>query len=268
MLKAERELRIINRIRSDKIVKLSELSAAIGASENTIRRDLKRLQETGVLKRTHGGAILTESPHNMHSADDVEWLVRQNQFPVEKSRIGKKAVEMVGDGETIILDAGSTTIEIAKNLRGKRNLTVVTNAVNIGLELAHGEVVTVVLTGGILREYSQSLVGPLAEGFLSGIHVDRMFLSACGVTIEAGITNSNTAEVPIKRAMIKAAREVILVVSRDKIGKQSFTQIAPLGQGGWNCRHSIRRDRSRRCRRDHDERQLPGRRSCGAVHRG
>jgi DeoR family fructose operon transcriptional repressor len=183
----------------------------------------------GILKRTHGGAVLTEDNRETHSSDDVDWLARLKQSPAEKERIGKLAAGLVHDGEAIILDAGTTTMQIARHLREKRNLTVVTNAVNIGLELARNESITVVLTGGILRELSKSLVGPLTEEFLIGsIHVDTLFLSAGGVSIDAGVTNANTIEVPIKRAMIRAARQVILVVTKEKIEKQSFTQITPL----------------------------------------
>ena len=229
MLRAEREFKIINKLRAERIVHLSDLSTAIGVSENTIRRDLQRLQDTGILKRTHGGAVITEEDHDTHSSDDVDWLARESQSPAEKQRIGREAANLVHDGEAIILDAGTTTMQIARNLREKRNLTVVTNAVNIGLELARNANLTVVLTGGILRELSKSLVGPLVEDFISGsIHVDRLFLSAGGVSTDAGITNANTIEVPIKRAMIRAAREVILVVTHQKIGRRSFTQIAPL----------------------------------------
>jgi DeoR/GlpR family transcriptional regulator of sugar metabolism len=120
-------------------------------------------------------------------------------------------------------------MQIARNLHERRNVTVLTNAVNIGLELARSELLTVVLAGGILRDMSKSLVGPMTEDFLGqGIHVDLMFLSAGGVSVEAGVTNANTIEVPVKRAMIKAARQVVLVVTHDKIGKQSFTSIAPI----------------------------------------
>jgi DeoR/GlpR family transcriptional regulator of sugar metabolism len=229
MLRAERELKIVNKLRAERIVHLADLSSAVGVSANTIRRDLQRLQETGILKRTHGGAVLTEDNLEAHSPDDVDWIARQKQSPAEKERIGQAAARLVMDGEAIILDAGTTTMQVARHLRDKRNLTVVTNAVNIGLELARSNQITVVLTGGALRDLSKSLVGPLAEDFLTGnIHVDRLILSAGGVSVEAGVTNANTVEVPIKRAMIRAAREVILVATHEKMGRRSFTQIAPL----------------------------------------
>jgi DeoR family transcriptional regulator, fructose operon transcriptional repressor len=229
MLRPERELKIINKLRVDKIVHLADLSSAIGVSENTIRRDLQRLQGLGILKRTHGGAVLVEDSKENRNSEDVDWLVRLKQSPLEKERIGRKAAGLVHDGDAIILDAGTTTMQVARHLQEKRNLTVVTNAVNIGLELARNDSITVVLTGGILRELSKSLVGPLTEEFLIGnIHVDTLFLSARAVSIAAGVTNANTIEVPIKRAMIRAARQVILVATSDKLGKQSFTQITPL----------------------------------------
>jgi DeoR family transcriptional regulator, fructose operon transcriptional repressor len=229
MLRAERELRIINRLRSEKIARLSDLAADIGVSENTLRRDLQRLHETGILRRTHGGAVFAEDSRDTHGIDDLDWLARLRHLPAEKERIGKAAAALVQDGEAIILDAGTTTMQIARHLHDRRNLTAVTNAVNIGLELSPRGAITVVLTGGILREISRSLIGPLAEDFLgASIHADRLFLSAGGVSLEAGVTNANTIEVPVKRAMIKAAREVVLVVTGDKVGRRSFTQVTPL----------------------------------------
>lgn len=229
MLRPERELRIINRLRSEKILRLSDLAADIGVSENTLRRDLQRLQETGILRRTHGGAVFAEDSRETQGTDDLDWLARARHFPAEKERIGKAAAALVQDGEAIILDAGTTTMQIARHLHDRRNLTAVTNAVNIGLELSSRGTITVVLTGGILREISRSLIGPLAEEFLgASIHADRMFLSAGGVSLEAGVTNANTIEVPVKRAMIRAAREVILVVTGDKVGRRSFTPLTPI----------------------------------------
>jgi DeoR family fructose operon transcriptional repressor len=229
MLRPEREFMIINKLKVERVVHLAELSVSIGVSENTIRRDLQRLEERGILKRTHGGAVLAGEAQDSHNSDDIDWLARQKQSPAEKERIGREAARLVHDGEAIILDAGTTTMQIARLLHEKRSLTVVTNAVNIGLELARNSDITVMLTGGILRELSKSLIGPLAEEFLSNsIHVDRLFLSAGGVSVDAGITNANTIEVPIKRAMIRAAREVVLVVAHEKVGRRSFTQIAPL----------------------------------------
>jgi len=228
MLKPERELSIIRQLRASGVVRVSGLSEMLGVSENTIRRDLHRLQNLGILKRTYGGAILCEDSKGL---DDIEWQERARKFPKEKERIGYAAAEMIKDGEAIILDAGTTTMQIARCLNNERNLTVVTNAVNIGMELSNKKGVTVVLTGGIFREISVSLVGPLAEDFLNNnIHVDKVFLSAGGVNVENGVTNANTIEVPIKRAMVRAAKETILVVTHDKIGKSSFTQIVPINE--------------------------------------
>jgi DeoR/GlpR family transcriptional regulator of sugar metabolism len=229
MIRAEREQMIIHHLRAQRIVRLADFTALLDVSENTIRRDLQRLEEVGILKRTHGGAILAEDSRDSRGADDFDWMARTKLMPAEKERIGRRAAEMVRDGDSIMLDAGTTTIQVARNLHARRDLTVVTNAVNIGLELSGAASITVILTGGMLREVSKSLVGPLAEEFLAAsIHVDRLFLSARGASLEAGLTNANTVEVAIKRAMIRAAKEVVLVVTHDKLGARSFTQIAPV----------------------------------------
>lgn len=225
MLREERKASIVNLFRHNNIIQISELSKMLSVSKNTIRRDLEALERQGLIERIHGGAI---SRSERGGAIDLSWQERESKFQKEKRRIGYKAAQMIEDGESIILDAGTTIMQVARCIN-KRNLTVVTNAVNIGMELSGKKGITVVLTGGILREISVSLVGPLAEDFLNNnIHVDKMFLSAGGVDGENGVTNANTIEVPIKRVMIRAAKEVILVVTHDKIGKKSFTRVVPL----------------------------------------
>lgn len=226
MLRAERDLNITRWLRVNHVVGISKLSKRLGVSENTVRRDLHRLEKIGILRHIYGGAVLNE---DSQGRDDLEWRKREGKFAEEKERIGRAGAEMVKEGEAIILDAGTTTMQIVRFLNNKSDLTVVTNAVNIAMELSDKKEITTVLTGGIFRKISLSLVSSLAEGFLdTGIHVDKVFLSAGGVNLENGVTNSNSIEVPIKRAMIRASKEVILVVTHDKIGKSSFTQIVPI----------------------------------------
>ncbi len=226
MLRLERESRIIRWLKRARVAQVSDLGKALGVSENTIRRDLHRLEKMGVLKRVYGGAVLNE---NSQGLDEVGWQERESMFGEEKEKIGRAGAEMAKDDEAIILDAGTTTMQIARFIDNRTNLIAVTNAVNIASELSQKEDITVVLTGGIFRKISVSLVGPQAEYFFNNeIYVDKAFISAGGVSAEAGVTNANSAEIPTKKAIIRAAREVILVVTHDKIGKRSFSQIVPI----------------------------------------
>ena len=226
MMEPERDLNIIRLLKRERVIRVLDLSKRLGVSENTIRRDLRRLEKTAILKRKYGGAVLNE---NSQGLDDLEWRERERKFAEEKHRIGQAAAEMIKEGEAIILDAGTTTMHIARFISNRSNLTVVTNAVNIAMELSANEKITVILTGGVFRKISLSLVSPLTEAFLdTGIHVDKVFLSAGGVSAQFGVTNPNTTEVPIKKAMVRAAKEVILAVTHDKIGKRSFSEIVPI----------------------------------------
>jgi len=224
MLEAERHQTIIKEIKENGVVRVSDLSRLFDVSQNTIRRDLQKLEEEGLIRRTHGGAILKDF------YDDVSppFTIRETKFKDEKQRIGQKAAEFIQEGETIILDAGTTVAQVAKNINNKRDLTVITNAVNVALELSHHRGIVTILTGGIIMETINCLVGYPAEEFLSKVHVDKAFLAAGGVTVKEGLTNPNPFEVPAKKAMIKAAEEVILLVAHNKIGNIALAPIAPI----------------------------------------
>jgi len=223
MLEVERHQTIIKEIKQNGVVRVSDLSRLFDVSQNTIRRDLQKLEEEGLIRRTHGGAILED-----FYGIDLPFVSREDKYREEKQHIGQKAAELIKDGETIILDAGTTVAQVARNIKNKRNLTVITNAVNVALELANSREILTILTGGIIREVTNCLVGYQAEEFLSKVHVDKVFLAAGGVTVKEGLTNPNPFEVPVKKAMIKAAEEVILLVAHNKIGNIALAPIAPI----------------------------------------
>jgi len=223
MLEVQRHQGIIKQIKQNGAVRVSNLSKLFGVSQNTIRRDLQKLEEEGLVKRTHGGAIL----ENFYGID-LPFIAREDTYQEEKQRIGKRAAEIIQDGESIILDAGTTVAQVARNIKNKHNLTVITNAVNVALELADCREILTILTGGIIRGVTNCLVGYQAEEFLSEVHVDRLFLAAGGISVEEGLTNPNPFEVPVKKAMIKASEEVILLVAHNKIGNVSLTPITSI----------------------------------------
>lgn len=219
----ERRRQIMALLQAQGRVSVAMLAEQFGVSEATIRRDLAVLEQMGVLQRTHGGAIRPEP---------IGWELRLEEraalYLDEKVRIGKKAAELIRDGEIILLDAGTTTFQIAKAIKGCRQVTVVTNALNIATELFGSPGVEVILIGGILRTPTAAAVGPLAEEMLARVNVDKVFLATNGLSLERGLTTPHPGEARTKQAMAAAGREVIVVADHSKFGKIYFAQIIPL----------------------------------------
>ncbi|MFZ5815962.1 MAG: DeoR/GlpR family DNA-binding transcription regulator [Bacillota bacterium] len=224
MFPEERRRVILERMKSGIAVKVSALSAEFGVSESTIRRDLRELEESGLLERTHGGALPAES-----TLAEPTFAEKTDQQLAEKRAIGAMAAGLVRDGDSVILDAGTTTLEIARALRDRRNLTVVTNAFHIAAELADSDGIHVIVTGGSVKGNTLALVGPVAERSLEEVHVDWAFVGTNGIDLEGGLTTPTQAEASVKRRMIRAARQAVVVADSSKVGKVAFATIAPLG---------------------------------------
>jgi DeoR/GlpR family transcriptional regulator of sugar metabolism len=221
-MRMERQITILSFLRNSHVVQIKELSERLGVSQNTIRRDLKRLEEGGLVTVTHGGAVgVRNAPMGMPLD------IREDQYAEEKLRIGRKAAELVRDGEAVILDAGTTTERIVPGLKDRKSLTVITNGLNIALSLQGIPGITALLVGGVMNETTGCTAGFYAEEFLRQFHVNTAFVSAGGVTTE-GVMNTNAFEVRIKRSMIQAADKVVLVVTGEKIGKNSLAPFAGL----------------------------------------
>ena len=223
LLGAERRLKIKKLLREEGSVQVSQLSELFNVSEVTIRRDLAKLEKEGSVKRIHGGAMAIDS-----NAPIFSFLSRAQEKAREKELIGKKAAELVNNGNTIILDSGTTTSEVAKNLKGYKNLKVITNALNIALELAENPEISVVVPGGSLKGPSLSLVGSQVIEFVRNVNVDIAFLSVQGVSLEKGLTNNSISDLYLKRAIIDAAKEVLLVVDSSKFNKVGLYTVAPV----------------------------------------
>ncbi|MBO9605162.1 MAG: DeoR/GlpR transcriptional regulator [Paenibacillaceae bacterium] len=205
-------------------VKLTELSKRFGVTEVTIRRDLEKLERKGVLHRTFGGAVLSQSR-------DVSMSKREHTMSDEKERIGKAAAALVRPGESIFLDSGTTTLQVARYLDPELPITVVTHAISIVTELqSRSKSMKVIVLGGMLWEGSSSLVGPSTEEALRKYAFDRAFISATGVTVEHGFSNSNIFELQIKRMAALQAKEANVVVDRSKFGVRSLASYASLDQ--------------------------------------
>ncbi|NOY07440.1 MAG: DeoR/GlpR transcriptional regulator [Spirochaetes bacterium] len=222
MLQLERQLEIMNLLQKEEVIRIKTLSDKFRVSVNTIRRDLKHLASEGYLNITHGGAVINRDLKMGMTLNE-----RQISFIAEKRRIGLKSAELIADGEAIILDAGTTTEQVAKAIKNRRGLTVITNAFNIAKELHDIPGITVVLTGGILNNITMSAAGFHAEQFVKQFHVAKAFISAGGVTLD-DVTNTNGFEVQIKRNFMAVAEEVILTVNHQKIGREALVSFAKI----------------------------------------
>lgn len=218
----ERKRAILDWLTEKGKVKVVELSEAFDVSEPTIRRDIKELDEKGLLIRTHGGAIALEEREHEPSFHE-----KQDKFHKEKESIGKLAASLIKDGDTLLLDSGTTTLQIAKELNAK-GITVVTNSLDIAYELEKKQEIEVVLTGGIMRWNTRAMVGAVADEALKRFHVDVAFLGTNYISIEGGLTTHNMMEATTKSNMIKIAKKVFVVCDHTKFDKTTFYQIASL----------------------------------------
>jgi DeoR family transcriptional regulator, aga operon transcriptional repressor len=225
LLVEERRRRIMELVESQERVTVEELVGRFGVSAVTIRGDLDALALGGLLIRSHGGAL-----KRTESADDVPIAVKETLNHAEKVRIGRAAAQMINDGETIMLDSGSTTVEIARQIRllKLQNLNVITNALNIAMELASIPFVRLIMIGGIVRQMSYSLAGPPAEQTLRHLHADRLFLGVDGLDPEIGLMTPDVLEAQLNALMIKVSREVVVVADSSKFQRRSLSVIAGL----------------------------------------
>jgi DeoR/GlpR family transcriptional regulator of sugar metabolism len=202
-----------------------DLAMDLAVSEVTVRQDLDILEKQGLLRRTHGGAIL--SPKISY---ERSFQFEETSFREEKERIGRVAAEMVSDGDTIILDVGTTVTEVARNLQTRKGLTVFTNALNIAILLEDYPAITVIVTGGTLRAKQHSLVNPYGRLILEKVHVDLAFIGANGIEAQHGVTNVNIAEAEMKFLFIQAAQRRVVLGDSSKVGNVALAKIAGLDQ--------------------------------------
>jgi DeoR family fructose operon transcriptional repressor len=222
MFAEERKQQILAALQRSPAVRVVDLGRALRASAASIRRDLADLERSGLLKRTHGGAV-----SNRVAVAEPSLAEKKDRHQAEKALIATFAAGLVEHGDTIFLDAGSTTRAIALELQHRSGITVVTNALNIAWDLAAADI-EVILTGGQMRPGVLSQVGPIAEHAIAGLHVDMLFLAANGVDLEKGVTTPNLVEAQTKRAMVDSARQVILVVDHSKFGHVAFGRVCAL----------------------------------------
>ena len=223
LLNEERRREILGILHRDGRVLVKDLARQFRISQITIRKDLEFLDGQGVVQRTHGGAL----PVQTGALLDPSLREKEKLHRKEKTQIAHAAARLVEEGQSVLLDSGTTTTAIARSLKDMARLTVITNAINIAAELA-GTHIEVILTGGMLRKNSFSLVGPLAERTLRQLSADILFLGVDGFDTKAGLFTPNLLESEVNRAMVEIARRTIAVCDSSKFGRRSLCNIMPV----------------------------------------
>ncbi|WP_040984973.1 DeoR/GlpR family DNA-binding transcription regulator [Oceanobacillus jeddahense] len=220
MLVEERQQKIVTLVNERKSIRVTELSTIFSVTEETIRRDLEKLEKEKKLLRSHGGAISITSSDGL----EIPYFEREVTNVNEKKEIADEAANQVVEGDKLILDASSTAWYMAKNLPDIP-LTVLTNSIKVAIELSTKKQITVISTGGTLLSKSLSYVGPLAEASLDSYHVTKAFISCKGFHLENGISESNEQQARVKKKMIERADTTYLMVDHSKFGVQAFSPI-------------------------------------------
>jgi len=218
-----RREKIFELIEEDGSAKVVELAKIFKVTEPTIRQDLEKLEKDGLVSREHGGAYLK----NIESQVRNFSLANQQNID-KKEKIAQKCLEFIESGDSIILDSGSTTTEIAKKLKGFKNLRVITNALNIAMMLGSEPGIELVVTGGEFKPPTLSLTGQKAADFFKGINVQKLFLATAGLSLKSGLTYPSISDLVVKKAMIEAAETTYLVADSTKIGKSAFASLGAL----------------------------------------
>jgi DeoR/GlpR family transcriptional regulator of sugar metabolism len=224
----ERQTHIARIVEEHGRARVNDLATRFGVSSVTIRKDLLVLENEGRLVRTHGGAIVPE-----RSRPELAFEIRERLQQAEKSRIGTTAAGLVQDGESIVMDASTTALAVARRLAargGWSQLTIITNGLRLASELAGSSGITVLMLGGRVRWEALSVVGQLGDGLFARINVQKAFVGAAGFTIESGLSDATDEEAQIKRSMIAAAREVIAIVDSTKWERAAFATFCPTDQ--------------------------------------
>lgn len=224
MLSVTRRNKIVEILKKENQITTQQLGEILGVSGATVRKDLQELENQGILRRIHGGAVLAAEYHQSSSYKDFHHRSQKN---VEaKKAIGREAAQFISKGKTFFLDASSTVLHFVPYFRGREGLTIVTNGLYTALDVKEIGDINVIVTGGIVRPQSGALEGLLGESILSIINADIMFTSAHGFNIKDGLTDFNVYEVELKRKMVSKSKKIIALLDHSKLGYTSTTQFA------------------------------------------
>lgn len=219
----ERRQALLEWIESEGRISVEQVCARFGVSEATSRRDLNVLARMGKARRVHGGAIRVKSAH-----PEEPFLQREFKNSEEKQRIGCAAAALVKEGETVFLASGSTTLAVARQLLGRRNLTVITNSLPVIELMKDEESISLLAVGGLLRKSELSFIGHIAEQAISELRADKVFIGTHAIDLENGLTSDYLPEVMVDRAILRIGREVILVADHTKFGLVAPAFVAPI----------------------------------------
>ncbi len=219
----ERQKQILSLLTQQGRLSVAEIVEQFSISEATARRDLETLASQGKAQRVHGGVIAIEQ-----APPELPILEREREQAEEKAQIGRTAANLVGSNETIFLGSGTTVLEVARNLRDHKNLTVITNSLPVLNVLAGLKEITVISLGGMLRESELSFIGHITEQALTEVRVDKVFMGTRGLSLEHGLTNDYLQETLTDRAILKIGREVVIVADYSKVNRVSTVLLAPL----------------------------------------
>jgi len=219
----ERQKQILTLLTRQGRLSVTEIVEQFSISEATVRRDLESLASQGKAQRVHGGVIAIEQ-----APPELPILERENEQPDEKTRIGRAVASLITDKETVFLGSGTTVLEVARNLRDRRNLTVITNSLPVLNMLAGVKEVTVISLGGMLRDSELSFIGHITEQALSEVRADKVIIGIRAISLEQGLTNDYLQETLTDRAILKIGREVIVAADHTKCGVVSTAFLAPL----------------------------------------
>jgi DeoR/GlpR family transcriptional regulator of sugar metabolism len=223
----ERQKQILSLLTRQGRLSVAEIVEQFSISEATARRDLESLASQGKAQRVHGGVIIVEQ-----APPELPILDREKEQADEKARIGRAAAGLVTDKETVFLGSGTTVLEVARHLRDRKGLTVITNSLPVLNALAGLKEITIISLGGMLRESELSFIGHITEQALTEVRVDKVFMGTRGVSLEHGLTNDYLQETLTDRAILKIGREVVIVADYSKINRVSTVLLAPLDAMG------------------------------------
>ena len=225
MMAEERRIQILKIVQTEGRAKVNDLVRRFKTSAVTIRNDLNELHQRGVIQRSHGGAVIQDTVFRESPVQE-----RGKDRSGEKQRIGAMGATLVREGETIILDSGTTTLEVARHIQNIRHLQVITNGLNIAVELLSSRTIQTIIMGGSVRNDSASVVGRATEDMLEQFSADKLFLCGAGCDPSFGVSGTNLEETMANRAMLRAAREIIVVADSSKFSKRSMSLIASFAE--------------------------------------
>ena len=221
MFAVERRNRIISMLSENKSITVQDTAGYFNVAEETIRRDFRELEKQHLLIRTHGGAVTID-----HASSEISYEMRTRINISGKDRIGKEAANLIEDGDTIILDASTSSFFVAKYIKNKKRVTVITNAQNVITELTGVDGIELISTGGVLRRKSMSFVGRIAESSLDNYHANKLFFSCMGFSLERGLTDSNEQESDMKKIMIRCSQTRIFLCDHTKFDQVGYASTA------------------------------------------